>query len=136
MTPPGAAPARPGWRSLLGLVTLIVAISFATQWWRGHAQGEVGARLAQRAQPGDIRLLSSTTCPYCTLARQFLQRHQVAFDECFIERDARCRADYEATLARGTPTLIVNAREGGSTAPGPVVLIGFDATRVLHLLGG
>ncbi|HET9821366.1 MAG TPA: glutaredoxin family protein [Burkholderiaceae bacterium] len=111
-------------RSLLGLAALALAVGGATTWWQGNAARRDGERLAALAGPGDIRMLSSETCVFCAAARRWLTGHRVAFDECFIERDADCRALYEATGARGTPTLLVRGQ----------AQLGFDARRVIAAL--
>jgi glutaredoxin len=111
-------------RSLLGLLTLVIAIGAAGQWWAAQRQSGVGERLAQQARPGDIRMLSSTTCAICTTTRQWLTRHGVAFDECFIETSSDCAALYEATRSPGTPVLLVRG------AP----QVGFDPQRVSDAL--
>ena len=108
-------------RSFLGLIALVVAVGVASQWWSASSERRLGAQLAAAARAGDIRMLSSDTCVYCVTARRWMTEHGVDFDECFIERDAQCRAIYEATQARGTPTLIVRGK----------VQLGFDAARVL-----
>ncbi len=111
-------------RSILGLMALVVAVSAASQWWAGHSQARLGEKMAARAQPGDIQMLSSSTCAICTVARQWLQQHEVAFSECFIEKDAACAARFEATRAPGTPVMLVRGQ----------ALVGFDAHRVLEAL--
>ena len=115
---------RAGPRSIALLCVLVLGVAAGMQWW-GHA-GELrrGVRLAAVARAGDIRMLSSETCVFCTAARRWMTEHRVPFDECFVERDAQCRALYDATLARGTPTLIVRGQ----------VQLGFDAARILAVL--
>lgn len=115
---------RAGPHSIALLFVLVLGVSAGMQWW-GHAgeQGR-GERLAAVARAGDIRMLSSETCVFCTAARRWMAEYRVPFDECFVERDAQCRAAYDATLARGTPTLIVRGQ----------VLLGFDAGKVLAVL--
>jgi hypothetical protein len=93
-------------RSLFGLVALVLAVGAASQWWAGHSQARLGEKIAALAQPGDIQMLSSGTCAICTVARQWLQQHEVAFNECFIEKDAACAARFEAVRAPGTPVLL------------------------------
>jgi glutaredoxin len=115
---------RPSARSLLVLVLLILVASGGSQWWHGRSQQRLGQSLAALAQRGDIRLLSSDTCAYCTLARSWLTEHRVAFDECFIEREAACRAQFDALQAAGTPMVLV----GGQAQTG------FDPERVLARL--
>jgi glutaredoxin len=87
---------------------VVIAVALLlSQWWAGHRQAEVGRQVAQWAAPGDLQMLSSTTCPICTQARQWFRQHGVAFDECFIETDAACRARFEATRSPGTPVIVV-----------------------------
>ena len=108
-------------RSLLVVIALTAAASWA---WRSHVASEDGELLARRAKPGDIRMLSSETCGWCTAARRWMQDEGIAFDECFIERDAKCRADYEALGAMGTPTLLVRGQR----------VLGFDRARIIEIL--
>jgi len=117
---------KAGRRSLAVLIALVLLASAAMQWWRQGAEQRTGQRLATLAQPGDIRMLSSETCVYCNAARRWMAEHRVRFDECFIERDAACQAVYDATQARGAPTLLVRGQ----------VQLGFDAARVLAVLEG
>jgi glutaredoxin len=112
-------------RSIFGLVVLVLAVSMASQWWAGHSQARLGEKLSTLAKPGDIQMLSSTTCAFCILARQWMQQHDVAFSECFIETDAACAARFEALRAPGTPVLLVRGQ----------AQTGFDAQRVLEALG-
>ncbi len=115
---------RPSARSLLGLLLLVAAVSAASQWWQARGQREIGADIAAIARPGDIRLVSSETCPYCVQARRWLEQHRVPFEECFVERDAACRATYDALLRPGTPVVIVGGR----------AQLGFDPERVRQSL--
>ena len=108
-------------RSLLVVIALTVAASWA---WRSHVASQDGELLAGRVKPGDIRMISSETCPYCLAARRWMTAQQVPFSECFIERDAQCLADYQALGAAGTPTLVVRGQR----------VIGFDRARLLEIL--
>jgi glutaredoxin len=108
-------------RSLLVVVALAAAASWA---WRGHVSAEDGALLAQRVRPGDIRMISSETCPYCLAARRWMTQQGLPFSECFIERDPQCAADYQALGGVGTPTLVVRGQR----------VIGFDRARLLEIL--
>jgi glutaredoxin len=108
-------------RSLLVMVALVLGISAASTWWSRHREAGVGAELAALARRGDIRMLSSTTCLFCTRARQFMTEHGVAFDECFVERDEACADAYRATAAQGTPTLLVRGQVQLGFAPERVI---------------
>ncbi|MDR7297764.1 glutaredoxin [Pelomonas aquatica] len=108
-------------RSLL----VVIAVTALASWaWRGHVAAEDGELLAQRAKPGDIRMISSETCGWCTAARRWMQGAGVPFNECFIERDAQCLADYQALGGMGTPTLVVRGQ----------TVLGFDRARMLDIL--
>lgn len=111
-------------RSFAGLVALVGAIAIATQWFGDRAQERLGEQMAAAARQGDIRMISSLTCPYCTEARLWFERHGVPFDECFVEQDAACEAAFDALPKPATPTLIVRGQ----------VQTGFDAERVLKAL--
>jgi glutaredoxin len=70
-------------------------------------------------------MISSETCGWCTAARRWMTEQSVPFEECFVERDARCLADYQALGGQGTPTLVVRGR----------TVLGFDRARVIEILG-
>jgi glutaredoxin len=107
-------------RSLFGLVALVLAVSAASQWWTGRHEQRLGEQVAALAQPGDLRMLSSETCAICTVARGWFTEHRVPFGECLIERDAQCRADFDATRSPGTPVIVVRG----------VPQVGFNPERV------
>lgn len=112
-------------RSVFSLVLLVLCVSAATQWWHGAREAKLGAALAARVAPGDIRLLSSDTCEACHFARHWLNEHGVAFSECSIERDAQCAEALRKANAPGTPVLVVRGKPQ----------LGFDPRRVLEALG-
>jgi arsenate reductase-like glutaredoxin family protein len=66
-------------------------------------------------------MLASDTCAPCLVARNWLAQHAVPFSECSIERDAQCRALFDAAGARGTPLILVRGQ----------MQLGFSAERVL-----
>jgi glutaredoxin len=113
-----AAPASK--RSLVGLAAVVLAVYGGTAWWRDRQADLLGPEIARLARAGDIQMLSSTTCVYCTRARQWFTAQQVPFTECFIERDTACAARYQALGGRGTPTLLVRGQ----------VQLGFSAPQV------
>lgn len=108
-------------RSLLAVILLAALASWA---WRSHVAEADGERLSALARPGDIRMISSQTCGWCTAARRWMTQEGVPFSECFIERDAQCLADYQALGAQGTPTLMVRGQR----------IVGFDRAAVAEAL--
>ncbi|MFN3302987.1 MAG: glutaredoxin family protein [Roseateles sp.] len=104
---------------------VVVAVAAAGSWaWRGHVKAQDAELLVQRVKPGDIRMISSETCGWCTAARRWMQDEGIPFQECFIERDAQCRADYQALGGRGTPTLVVRGQ----------TVLGFDRARIIEIV--
>lgn len=107
-----SAPAAPATdrRPLWVAAALILATTAAMSWWQQHRDDALGREIAAHARPGDIRMLSSITCVYCTQARQWMQAQQVPFTECFIERDEACATQFRALMQPGTPVLLVRGR--------------------------
>ena len=104
------APLRITRREVLVLGAIILSVTALSTWWRNHQSAQHGPTVAALAKPGDIRMFSSVTCVYCTVARQWFVTHQVAHSECFIERDADCLAQYRAFQLPGTPLLLVRGQ--------------------------
>lgn len=122
--PPSPTPRRAGLRTVLTLATVVLLAGAAAEGARAWVHRQRADALRAVARPGDIRMISSTTCVYCTQARQWLTQYSVPFEECFIERDATCRADYERLGRPGTPTLQLRDQ----------VQRGFDAQRITAAL--
>ena len=97
-------------QSLLGLALLVLVTASAQAWWSARLRAQVGGQVAALARPGDIHMLSSDNCGVCVQARRWFVAHQVPYTECSIERDAPCRAAFEARGAPGTPVLLVRER--------------------------
>ncbi|MBL8331407.1 MAG: hypothetical protein JNJ71_21405 [Rubrivivax sp.] len=109
-------------KGLFGLVVLVLVLTAAAQWWASRGQQRLGDALAAAAAPGDIQMISSTTCGICTRARLFFKQHEVRFDECFIEQDAACAQRFEQLRAPGTPVIVVRGQPQ----------LGFDPQRILR----
>ena len=109
---------------LLGLVLLVLAVSAGNRWWVARHADVQGRQAAVLARPGDIRMISSENCVLCLEARTWLLRNEVAFSECLIERDAACRADFDASSAAGTPVMVVRGQPQ----------LGFNAERLRQAL--
>lgn len=104
MTQPASPPPR---SSLWGLAVVLLLVFGGMQawtWWRHERQGEAVKTLAQ---PDQITMYTTTTCPYCAKAKVWLNGHGVPWRECNIDLDASCRATFEAQGAPGVPLLQV-----------------------------
>ena len=116
-------------RSELITLLVVLALTFgASQWLRSPqtpGTPEQAAELRRLLGTAELEMISSTTCRYCTSARQWLTEHRVPFRECFIEKDAACMSRYAQTGARATPTFVV----GGNT-----VVLGLDLPRITERL--
>lgn len=111
-------------RALAGLAVLVLAVLAGVQGLQAWGERQLAAELRAQARPGDIRMISSRHCVYCTQAREWLAARRVPFEECFVEQDAACMAQYRALGARGTPTLLVRGQ----------VQLGFSPRRVAAAL--
>jgi glutaredoxin len=116
----------PDRRHVLQLLAVVGAAWGVGEAWRWAVDARTGRRAAEGAAAQRVRMLSSRTCGVCARARDWMTRHGVAFDECFIEDDAGCRAEFQAQLAPGTPVFLVGRRR----------LVGFDPARLAALLDG
>lgn len=111
-------------RGLLSLAVLVAAVLGLQAGLGAWQAGREGQALRELVRPGDLLMLSSTTCIYCERARRWLTEQRVPHRECFIETDAACRAEFQARGGLGTPTLVVRGQ----------TLLGFDRARLLKML--
>jgi glutaredoxin len=93
--------------ALAAIATLGLIAWSAVQAWRS---GQVGDEIARLAKPGDIQMVSSETCVFCTAARRWMTAQQVPFDECLVERDGACMARFQSQGAPGTPLIFVRGQ--------------------------
>nr|WP_316644131.1 glutaredoxin family protein [uncultured Roseateles sp.] len=112
---------RKTWLPLIVVATLAWSAAWGLRSWQGADQAQ---RLQAAAKPGDIVMLSSTTCYFCAQARSWLTAQTVPHHECFIETDAVCLAQFQALQAQGTPTFLVRGRR----------VVGFDREAILAAL--
>ncbi len=109
------------WRLVLVLL-LVVGGANALSWWRdARAADQIKAHLGQQR----ITLYITQSCFYCTKAKLWLSKHDIAWDECDVERDSACKATFQAQGAPGTP--LVRIGEHWS--------LGFDPAWAAQALG-
>lgn len=111
-------------RELWSLAAVVGVALVAQSVLRDWSASRDGERMAALARPGDIRMISSETCPWCTVARRWMSAEGVPFDECLIERDPACADEFRARGGGGTPLLVVRGQ----------TILGFDRGEVLKKL--
>ena len=72
----------------------------------------------------DVIVFSSSTCPYCTLAKNHLAEKGVAFVEKNVSSDKEARKELMAMGHMGVPVVVINGTE----------IVGFDKDRIDSLL--
>jgi len=112
------------WRELWPLALIVVVVWAVSSWARQGLQETQAQSLREKAKPGDIVMLSSRSCVYCTQARQWFEAESIPYAECFIESNAQCAQRYRETLAQGTPTFLVRGQ----------VILGLNRTRMVAVL--
>jgi glutaredoxin len=111
-------------RELFSFVAVVLCATLAFEAWQQWQSWRQAQALATLVRAGDLRLISSQTCVYCTQARRWLQAKALPFSECFIEQDAACAATYRALHSPGTPLVMVRGEPQ----------LGFDPERVRRAL--
>lgn len=111
---------------LMSLLTVCAVAGLAATGVRAWVQQQRADDLRAVTHAGDIRMISQTTCIYCTQAREWLTRHEIPFEECYIDRDSECLAEYNRQGRNGTPMMMVRGQ----------MQRGFDARRITAQLGG
>jgi len=108
----------------IGLVVLVLAVLGLSQAARSWNEAGQAQQLRERARPGDILMLASSSCVYCQRAQHWLDAERVPYRMCLIEQDAACARDYVALQAPGTPTFLVRG----------VRVVGWDRATLLKAL--
>ncbi|MDO5027909.1 MAG: glutaredoxin family protein [Bacillota bacterium] len=72
----------------------------------------------------NVIVYSSSTCPYCTLAKDYLNEKGVEFEERNISTSREAREELMAKGHTGVPVVIIDNEE----------IVGFDKARIDSLL--
>ncbi|HEX5357839.1 MAG TPA: glutaredoxin family protein [Aquabacterium sp.] len=102
-TPPRPPKTGSLWTLVL-LLALIAGGSKAINWWREARTADL---IKANLGPQRITLYTTQTCVFCVDAKFWLRSHGIAWDECDVERDASCKATFDAQGAPGTPIVRV-----------------------------
>lgn len=69
-------------------------------------------------------IYTSSTCPYCTMAKDYLKEKGVDFDEKNVQTDAEARSELMAKGYTGVPVILIGGEE----------IVGFDKARLEKIL--
>lgn len=72
----------------------------------------------------DVIVYTSNTCPYCTLAKNYLTEKGVSYTEKNVQTDKEARKELMAMGHMGVPVLVVDGEE----------IVGFDKEKLDDLL--
>jgi glutaredoxin-like YruB-family protein len=72
----------------------------------------------------DIKVYSSSTCPYCTMMKDYLKSKNVDFIEKNVSTDADARKELMAMGHMGVPVTLIDGTE----------IVGYDTNKVDALL--
>ena len=72
-----------------------------------------------------VVVYSSDTCPYCTLAKEFLSKNEVEFTEKNVSKDTEARKELMKMGHMGVPVILVDEHE----------IVGFDEPKLRSLIG-
>lgn len=72
-----------------------------------------------------VVVYSSDTCPYCTLAKDYLTELGVEYEEKNIQRDNEARKELMEMGHMGVPVIVIGEEE----------IVGFDKAKIDDILG-
>ncbi|MDU5806578.1 MAG: glutaredoxin family protein [Peptoniphilus harei] len=71
-----------------------------------------------------VTVYTSNTCPYCTMAKDYLKDREVEFEEKNVQTDKEARQELMAMGYTGVPVICVDDEQ----------IVGFDKARLDDLL--
>ncbi|MDO5725476.1 MAG: glutaredoxin family protein [Tissierellia bacterium] len=74
----------------------------------------------------EVVVYTSSTCPYCSMAKDYLKKLNVEFTEKNVSTDRAAREELMKLGHTGVPLLIIDGQE----------IVGFDKCKVDELLKG
>ncbi|MDD3168108.1 MAG: glutaredoxin family protein [Eubacteriales bacterium] len=72
----------------------------------------------------DVTILTTSTCGYCKMAKEFLVKNKIHFTERDVNKDLQARREMTSRNITGVPVFLI----------GNDVVVGLDKTRVLELV--
>ena len=71
-----------------------------------------------------VTVYTSNTCPYCTMAKDYLKEREVDFEEKNVQTDEEARNELMAMGYTGVPVICIDDEQ----------IVGFDKNRLDELL--
>lgn len=71
-----------------------------------------------------VTVYTSNTCPYCTMAKDYLKDRNIAFEEKNVQTDSVARQELMSKGYTGVPVIVIGEEE----------IVGFDKKRLDALL--
>lgn len=68
----------------------------------------------------DVVVYTSNTCPYCTLAKNYLEEQDVAYTEKNVQTDKLARQELMEMGHMGVPVIVIDGEE----------IVGFDKDKI------
>lgn len=68
----------------------------------------------------EVKVYTSNTCPYCTMAKDYLKEKGIEFNEKNVQTDAVARDELISMGYTGVPVLVIGEEE----------IVGFDRARI------
>ena len=73
-----------------------------------------------------VKVYSTPLCPYCTMAKDFLKKHGVKFEDVNVQEDRNAAMEMiKKTGQNGVPVIEVDGQ----------IIIGFDMEKLVEVLG-
>lgn len=81
---------------------------------------------SQRNVMQKIKIYTTTYCPYCTLAKDWLKKHNIKFTSVNVEDDQEAAKEMvQKTGQRGVPVIAIDGK----------FIVGFDKVALAKVLG-
>ncbi|MCX6702491.1 MAG: NrdH-redoxin [Candidatus Wolfebacteria bacterium] len=73
-----------------------------------------------------VKIYSTSTCPYCVMAKDFLKSNKISFEEFNVGTDTKAREEmFNKSHQMGVPVLDINGE----------IIVGFNRPEIERTLG-
>ena len=78
----------------------------------------------------EVKIYSTSTCPYCKMEKEYLDTHGIKYDNIFIDEDTKAAQDLTALEGQiGVPFTVFTKEDGSKET-----LLGFDKEEINRIL--